>query len=425
MGKNFKRFLLLLIILFLFIPLKRNVLSFIKEKPLYGSYSLSEKPNISINGWFSGDFQKNYSAYFRENVGFRKFFVRLNNQVQYSFFNKTNAKDVEIGKENYLFEGGYIRDYMGTSFIGEIAINKKLKKLKAIQDELKTENTNLIIAFAPGKASYFPEYFPSKYDTTKKTTSNYSCYVAACKKLSIDFIDFNSYFVEHKKHNNINLFPKGGIHWNEYGIALALDSLSNYLKNEQIAQLPPFSIEEVTFPEKLVESDKDVSNAMNLLFEYSAYKMPRPNYLFKSDSTVVKPKLLIIGDSYGFGLIYSPLTNYLFETVELWYYNKEVYPQRNSDKTVGLSIKEKLKAFDIVLLLSTETNLFKFDFEFSDSYSNVSPAFSEKEIEQMIQTIKRNHVWLEAVQLKAKEKGISLEESLKKNAIFILKNKNQ
>lgn len=243
-------------------------------------------------------------------------------------------------------------------------------KLKEIQNQLKKDNINLIVVFAPGKASYFPEFFPSQYDTAKRTLSNYLCYVKKCEELDVDFIDFNSYFVNHKRNSEHLLFPKGGIHWGELGIALAFDSLTKYIEQKRNINIPDFDFEKLEYPATLLKEDRDISDAMNLFFEYKYYKMPKPHFAFKDTKGTKKPKLLIIGDSYGYGLTNSKLISKLFNNTEFWYYNKEIKPRRknHSSNVEDINVIEELKRFDVVLLLSTEANLLKFDFGFSDSY---------------------------------------------------------
>lgn len=374
MKKQIKIGLLLLILGMLFIPILQICFSFSNEKPLQGSFELSPKPNtITISDWLNGKYQEEYTHYFDVHIGFRPTLVRIFNQIQYSFFKKTNAKDVQIGKDNYLFEGGYIRDYMGYSFIGENKITEKVKRIQNIQNELKKDSINLIIVFAPGKASYFPEFFPSQYDTTTKTLSNYLCYVKKCEELDVDFIDINSSFIQYKKKSKHPLFPKGGIHWGELGVSLAFDSITKYIEQKRSINIPDFDFSKIEYPDNLLNSDRDISDAMNLFFEYKYYKMPKPYYIFKDTIDTEKPKLLIIGDSYGYGLTNSVLMNKLFSNTEFWYYNREIKPNRknHSSKVEDINVKKELKKFDVVLLLSTETNLFKFDFEFTDSYNNI------------------------------------------------------
>lgn len=374
MGKRTKIGLATFLLLILFIPLKRNVFSFIKEKPLNGNYELVEKPEVGISEWFKGDYQGEFNNYFENNFGFRNFFVRVNNQIKYNLFKTTTAKDVEIGKENYLYEGGYIRDYMGYNFIGKDKIVKKIKEIKKIQDELKKEGINLITAFAPGKASYYPEFFPTRYDTTKKTLSNYLCYTQKAKELGLDYIDFNAMFMTKKMKSGIPLFPKGGIHWGEYAAGIALDSLSKYIEKKRNIKMVDVKLKDIVYYDTLQHSDLDISRLMNLLVEPDFYKMPAPIWKVKKGKNNVKPKLLIIGDSYGYGLIDSPITNELFSKVEYWYYNKIVVEERElkGSEIKNLNVVEEIKKFDVVLLLSSETNLFKFDFGFTESYKNGS-----------------------------------------------------
>ena len=222
-----------MILVFLLLPVVQKQFQLIELSPLKGSFDVVECPNLTMKDWFDGDYQERQQEYLDKNFGFRNLSIRLFNQLQYMLYNVTNAKGVEIGKEGYLFEGGYIRDYMGISFIGEESINDKLLNIKKIQNELKQDDVNLIVAFAPGKASYFPEYFPEEYDASKKTISNYLYYAAQCQELEIDFIDFNADFIQYKETIPYKLFSKGGIHWGEYGVALALDSLSSHIESKR------------------------------------------------------------------------------------------------------------------------------------------------------------------------------------------------
>lgn len=363
-----KKTLFLLILAFLFVPFFQNKFKLFEEIKLNGSFNLAQKP--TNQKWINGDYQKTFDTYYNDHLGFRNFFVRLNNQIQYSVFFKGSGKDVEVGKKGYLYEGGYIRDYMGYNFVGNEKITTKAKEIKIIQEALKHEGVNLIVGFAPGKASYFPEYFPLKYDSSIRTTSNFQAYIKAYEELNVDYIDFNTYFVEYKKKSQHPIFPKGGIHWGELGVALALDSLSKHIEFKRKINMPDFYISQIEYPEKLDIPDRDISDGMNLLFEYPYYKMPKPSFKFIDSKNTIKPKLLIIGDSFGYGILNSPLLKYLFSSTEYWYYNREIHPRRkeHSNKVEDVDVKNEFKKYDVVLLLSSEVSLYKFDYGFSDSY---------------------------------------------------------
>ena len=427
MEKAIKIGLATLILVVFFIPLKRNVLHFIKERPLFGSYKTHKEPKLSLKGWLEGSFQKDYSTFFNADFGFRNTLVRTYNQTQYSLYNKTTAKDVQIGKENYLFEGGYIRDYMGYNFIGEERITERLQKLKTIQEELKQENISFIVAFAPGKASYYPEYFPANYEPTKKTLSNYLCYTQTCKELDLDYIDYNALFMKHKIESDLQIFPKGGVHWGEYGVVVSLDSLSRYLERERGISMPMLEMEDPVYYDTLKGTDRDISDAMNLLFEWDFYKMPTPQYTVKYRKNDIKPRLLIIGDSYGYGLTNSPLINELYSSVEFWYYNREIKSgkENHGTKIDDINVRNQMNRFDVILLLSTETNLYKFDFGFAESYYQGDEEQREKEIQRLITRIKKDTTWFTQLKEQAKERGFSINESLRKNAIFVISNRKR
>ena len=87
MTKILKQSILIIIILYLFIPLIQKEFPFFKEKPLKGVFILTAKPDSMLKNRFSGEYQNQYEKHFNDSLGFRPFFVRLNNQINFSLFN--------------------------------------------------------------------------------------------------------------------------------------------------------------------------------------------------------------------------------------------------------------------------------------------------------------------------------------------------
>lgn len=423
--RDIKKTVFVIILAILIMPLIEYKFQHSKPTPLKGSFETPQQP--SKVSWIKGLHQEVFGNYFKHTLGHRNTLVRFYNQMQFTLFKKTSAKDVQIGKENYLYEGGYIRDYMGYNFIGEDKITAQLQKIKVIQEELKQDSISLIVAFAPGKASYFPEYFPSKYDTSKKTLSNYLCYAQKCKELELNHIDFNSLFMKHKTQSDVQIFPKGGVHWGEYAVAVSLDSLSKHIERTRKIKMPMIINEEPIYYDVLNESDRDISDAMNLLIELDYYIMPTPQFKIKQQENDVKPRLLIVGVSYGYGLTNSSIINEQYSSVEFWYYNKEIKSGKKNHGTLieDIIVKNEVERFDVILLLSTETNLYKFDFGFSESYRKLPESQLENEIKKVIRNIKKNKEWFTKVKNQGSENNMTVDESLRKNAIFVIENRKQ
>ncbi len=192
MSRTIYRFLIII----LFLPALQGLTSWINIRPLKGAIEVLPQPVFNLKDWFSGVFQSNYYPYQEQQIGFRQDLVRLNNQLDFSLFRILHAQSVILGKQNCLFELNYIKDYTGESFIGEKAVMDKVVKLKELHDTLKKKNIDLLVVFAPGKASFFPQYIPDKYTTQGTRTSNYLCLTRTMKEAGLPYIDFNRFFLD-------------------------------------------------------------------------------------------------------------------------------------------------------------------------------------------------------------------------------------
>jgi hypothetical protein len=354
--KLIKVALLVFILLLLVLPYLQSFFKIVKLQPLKGAIEFSENPSITLNGWFSGDYQTKQEKYLNESFGFRNFFIRINNQIAFDLFNEAKANGVIIGKDNYLYEENYIKAYYGTDYIGVDSIRNRMSKLAYIQDTLHKLNKTIILVFAAGKGSFYPEYFPARFKSAQ-TTRNFETYLAEAKKVNMEYIDFNTFFCENKIKSPYQLYPKYGIHWSYYGAGLAADSLLHRiekLRNIDLAGLFWKDIE-LDYPK---ESDYDIADGMNLLFKLKSAKMAYPHYQFESNSGKAKPALLVVADSYYWGMYNIGISN-AFSISHFWFYNKQIYPESNSSQleTNQINLKEEIEKHDIIVLLATESNL--------------------------------------------------------------------
>ena len=99
-----KKTLFVSIICLLFLPIIQQQVKLIKLVPLSGYFTPIEQSSFSLETWFEGEYQTNKQDYLNDKIGFRPLFIRLYNQVYYTFFNLARANGVIIGKENYLYE---------------------------------------------------------------------------------------------------------------------------------------------------------------------------------------------------------------------------------------------------------------------------------------------------------------------------------
>ena len=192
-NKTVVKFFLIAILVLLLLPMVNYQLKFLKELSLHGSETQVAQPIRSFKSYFTGQYQDSFANYFSANLPLRSYAIKTHNQILYSAFKYTNASQVVIGKESYLYETPYLNAFTGINYIGDSAINKGALKLQKIQLALAKINKKLLVVLAPGKASFFPATIPNEYQQ-KINKNNHDEFVKAYQKNQINYIDFISYF---------------------------------------------------------------------------------------------------------------------------------------------------------------------------------------------------------------------------------------
>ena len=80
---------------------------------LSGYEPSSPAPEARLRAWWEGDWQSAADQWWKERFGMRFFFVRLNNQVNYSVFDRVykGGESLVFGKEDWLYEKPYVYSY--------------------------------------------------------------------------------------------------------------------------------------------------------------------------------------------------------------------------------------------------------------------------------------------------------------------------
>lgn len=367
--KLIKHILFILFFLVFSFELIQNHFAIINAEPLYGGIIKPVKPTFTLDNWFSGMYQDSVMKFNESNLDIHPFLIRLHNQVGYSLYNEVNLVDAEVGKNEVLFESKYIISYMGIDFDTplEDTVKEKVRKLVYIKSELKKRNIDLIVAIVPGKASFFPECIPAKYDISKKRKTYYDAYIEQLQKQNCDYIDFKKYLLQLKPTSKYPFFTRGGTHWSMYAGVIAADSLFDNMKHLHHIDMINYTQSQGEVTTKARDTDDDIERPMNLLFHIPSYPMYYPNIVFQNDATKTKPNVLIIGDSFIWNWInYYPFFPTMFDKQScFWYYNKEIWwpldPNRKSKQPVEeLNFEEQTMHRDFILLESTECNLTTF-----------------------------------------------------------------
>ncbi|WP_343631462.1 hypothetical protein [Fluviicola sp.] len=364
--KRLKQLVFAGIIAVLFIPMIQHKFRFLEEKPLNGSFALSTKPEWTKKSWFSGEYQEKQDKYLAEHTGFYPSWVRLYNQWNFSLFDVIHANGVIAGKEHYLFEENYISAYYGMDFAGDKKIAETSRQLKLVQDTLKKKGIDLVVILAPGKASYVPEFIPDKYASSKKGKTNFEGYLKAFNKQAVAYIDMHTWFESMKRTTKHPLFSKTGIHWTAYGQFLVADSLVNYVSKSTKHEIPRLVLEKTELSDIALIDDGDIQKGANLMFDIRDLKLAYPKFHPNRAPEKEDPKVMVVSDSFYWGLFNSNVSNWLFNNGEFWYYNEQIYPNSYTKETWAKDqdLNKKLEENKVVFIICTDANLPRLGFGF-------------------------------------------------------------
>lgn len=344
---------------------------------LIGDIEYQEKPSFTLKTWFDGKFQDDAQKYLEQNIGLRNYFVRSRNQVYFSVFKEATARDVVIGKNNYLFEKNYLKEFIGENAIDLLEMTEFTRKAKVVQDSLNAQGKEFLIVVAPGKASMFPEYIPEEWLKKPRTLRNHDLVVQTLQNANVSVFDASSWFINMKKTSPFPLYSETGIHWTFYGESLFLDSLATYLGTKNM-NVPNITFKEIKTPNQVYFPDDDIEQGMNLMIDIPNKQLGYPDINFSTIKKTARP--LLIGDSYLWNMFITKKYHSLFNTFSYYFYNEDRYSWENGNttKVTPTLLKKDLNQSNCLILLATEANLHRLYFNSIEDLYEIVTNNSEK-----------------------------------------------
>ncbi len=356
------KYTLLTILLMLMVaPSLQSELEFVQSKPLNGAYTFAASPVFSPESWLNGAFQDQYQRHMQDSAGFKPDWVRLHNQLDHSIFSVPHPSTVIRGKRGNYFTHEYITASLGYDHLNRGLIDQRVMKLRKLQQFfLDEKGIFLLVIVAPDKVLFYPEDIPDRFTRRKPGISGRDYLVKACAGNGINFIDFNPWFRQMKDTSRWLLFPATGVHWSVYGSVLAADSAIRYLEQHLGRPMPGLHIDRIEMAEKPRQFDDDVNETMNLVWDVGHPPLAYP--VFHNDSSNItdqkqspgnKVKALFIGDSFYWAWYDLGIIGQVFDKMEFWYYDREVYPEKFTQQkfTTDVDLRESVERQDVIVLL--------------------------------------------------------------------------
>lgn len=379
-GKKPKYDLVLFIflMLLLFAPMVQKCTRWVKPEPLKGVYPTTPYPLLSFKDFRSGDYQKQMEQQLSERFGFREPIIRLYNQYLWDFYRKTYAHDIVAGKHNWLYYQQNVNDYYGTEMYhwqpdaasARQTFDREARLMWKLRGVLHDYDIEFLMFMAPEKGFLYSEHLPDRqHDTSSINAREY--YVDKFEKNGFPNIEMTSWFQALKEADTLpySLISQTGGHWG-FSSVLAADSLLRFmevLKGEPLPRLVIGPFHES--PDSTQNDDHDLEMNLNLIrpLRHPYDRLYDAKVSVVADSTIRKPKVLFIGNSYLWRMHYYIPFDDLFERSEYWFYNSTAYFGPNYSQqcpVLELNLLEKVLDMDYVVWFTTGNQMYKATYGF-------------------------------------------------------------
>lgn len=404
----------------------------VKMKPLRGFVDEEQLVDLSFSTYFDGTYQDYLTEHAKRNTGFREFFIRNYNQVAYSCFNKITNNTIVKGLHKELYLKTYIDEITGKfleqnfSDVDEAkaTVKKNVEDTKRLVDTLHQHGKVFLFVFAPTKTAVYTETMPKNYQKQISDFSLEEYYIELFKENGIPHIDFYNYFKAIKDTISYPLYTRYASHWAESTIPFVADSILRKIEALGNYKLPSIECIDMNVSQDYSNFDKELELNLNLLFPCPKPALPNPILILNDTLGKDSLHLLVIGDSYFDQLMSSPFID-AFCQWDFWKYYKIAFsrdyqqmPMAKLDNT-----HSTLKNADIIMVIETAPIIYSYMYGFLNSAYDMlhkSDLDWEVQIQRTINIIKNDPQWYDAIVKQAKERGLTVEENLRINAIYIL-----
>jgi hypothetical protein len=294
---------------------------------------LSGVPRIEPAPWtwptfLSGETQRVVSVNLGRTSPIFPISVRAKNQLMYSLFRASGAANIAIGRQEQLFATGYIDEFCGRGGATDAArVNTWADSVSEIAAAAQAQGRGFVYVVSPSKAAHAPQYLPvgrsCRVLIRGLSQDKLSPFRAALEQRGAPYVDSSRLLELEKANYPIDLFPRGGIHWNLLGAALTMREITRIIEKESASS--PIGSFEFDWREDDVAkgTDRDLLDLLNLFWPDDHYPTAAVSRHGGEAACPRKPRLLLVGDSFLRELIVVAAQSPCPPEIDYWFYVRD------------------------------------------------------------------------------------------------------
>lgn len=366
--------IIVILLVVLYLPLCQMVFHVFPDVSLKGVVVEQKRPTFHWANWWNGSFQSAVDQWFNARFGFRGALVKTENQFNFSVFRQIpdgGNVHIVLGKDNTLFERGYIESYLGYDTVPTTTLEQEVASLRELQAQLKKRGVPFVLVISPNKATMYPELLPDAYQKQKAFAgpTNYGRIKPLLAAAGIVVVDGHELLQEQQAKTDVMLFPRGGTHWTYYGACLVSQKIIETVEAQGKQPLTHISCDPPIIDERPMGTDKDLSELINIWTEADTYgPTPHPKLQAETTPRTYRPHVVMVGDSFSWALTNTFERLTVYETRDLYYYysRRSQYPSGTFDyfDKATFDWDKEIFSKDVVIIEANEASMHEIGFGF-------------------------------------------------------------
>ena len=157
--------------------------------------------------------------YFEDHFAYRNLAVDLDARLKVTLFNVSPTAQVVVGSDGWLYYGGELDDYLGTTPLTPRKAKNIAHNLALMQGYANAMDSQLLFVVAPNKSSLYPGHMPYYYLDSRDASMEL---LGAClEEKGVAYVDLFELFTTQDEE----LYCKTDSHWNDVGALLVTNAL--------------------------------------------------------------------------------------------------------------------------------------------------------------------------------------------------------
>lgn len=296
-------------------------------QPLNGVVASQPAP-WTLNAFLSGETQRAVSMNLGRTSPVFPISVQAKNQFLYSLFRVSGAGNVVIGQNGQLFGQGYVDEYCARGVPPDSAsLNRWADSIAEIATVAQTRGKGFVYLVSPSKVAHAPQYLPAGLACPALarglTQDKLTPFRAALEQRGVPYLDSTQLLGAEKGNYPIDLFSRGGVHWNLLGAALTLRDMTRIFDSAPGGA--PVGRLNFDWREDDVAkgTDRDLLDLLNLYWPDDHYPTAVVEGRGKGGACPRAPRILMVGDSFMRQLIVVSAQTPCPPTIDYWFHMRD------------------------------------------------------------------------------------------------------